>query len=137
MIKIHGACHCGNIAFEADLNVDNVGICHCTDCQTLSASAFRTLAIVKSEDFRLIKGRPQEYVKTGDSGNTRIQAFCANCGSGIYATNGVGPPVSFNIRVGTLAQRASLEPRFECWSHSRLPWVEPLENTLKSEGNPQ
>ena len=40
-MRINGACHCGNIAFEAEVDPETVRICHCTDCQTMSGSLFR------------------------------------------------------------------------------------------------
>lgn len=135
-MKITGSCHCGEISYAAELDPAKVGICHCTDCQKLSASAYRTIAVIPAADFSLLSGTPAEYVKTGDSGNRRIQAFCGTCGSGLYATNADGAPQMFNIRVGTCDQRADLTPRFECWTHSTLPWVDQLSNTKKFTGNP-
>jgi hypothetical protein len=40
-MKIDGRCRCGNITFEAEVDPATVVICHCTDCQTPSGSAFR------------------------------------------------------------------------------------------------
>jgi hypothetical protein len=34
-MKIDGRCHCGYIAYEAEIDPENVLVCHCTDCQTL------------------------------------------------------------------------------------------------------
>jgi hypothetical protein len=42
-MKIDGGCHCGYIAYEAEADPAKTYICHCTDCQTLSGSAFRTV----------------------------------------------------------------------------------------------
>ena len=42
-MKIDGGCHCGYIAYEAEADPAKAMICHCTDCQTLSGSAFRTV----------------------------------------------------------------------------------------------
>lgn len=36
-MKVEGSCHCGQITFEAQIDPEAVRICHCTDCQTLSA----------------------------------------------------------------------------------------------------
>ncbi|MEO1544948.1 MAG: GFA family protein, partial [Pseudomonadota bacterium] len=44
-MKITGGCHCGKITYEAVINLENVVVCHCTDCQRLSGSAFRTVAM--------------------------------------------------------------------------------------------
>ena len=54
-MKITGECHCGSIAYEAEIDPAKVGICHCADCQTLSASAYRTVAIASAESFKLTK----------------------------------------------------------------------------------
>lgn len=135
-MKIDGACHCGEIAFEADLDIEKVGICHCTDCQQLSASAFRTIAVVEGETFKLLRGRPKEYVKVGDSGNHRVQAFCQNCGSALYATDVGDRPKEYNIRAGTVRQRDQLIPKFECWHASALPWLPELGQTAKYDKNP-
>ena len=40
-MKVEGACHCGRIAFEAEIDPARVSVCHCADCQTLTGSAFR------------------------------------------------------------------------------------------------
>jgi hypothetical protein len=39
-MKIDGRCHCGFITFEADADRADALICYCTDCQSLSGSAF-------------------------------------------------------------------------------------------------
>ena len=41
-MKVTGRCHCGQISFEAEIDPAQVRICHCTDCQTLTGTAFRT-----------------------------------------------------------------------------------------------
>ena len=136
-MKINGECHCGAIAYEAELDPKKVGICHCSDCQALSASAFRTIAMVPGDSFAVTRGTPKEYIKSGDSGNRRIQAFCAECGSGLYATAADGKRDVYNIRLGTVEQRRELEPQFECWRKSALPWLPAIPLTRKFDGNPQ
>ena len=41
-MKITGGCHCGAITYEAEVDPDHTSICHCTDCQQLSGTVFRT-----------------------------------------------------------------------------------------------
>ena len=110
-MKIDGGCHCGYITFEAEVDPGKVTICHCTDCQTLSGSAFRTVAPTAEGTFNLLTGELKIYVKTAESGAKRAQAFCPECGSPIYSsTLGEGPKVH-NIRTGTIrpARRACPE----------------------------
>ncbi|MBS1270380.1 MAG: hypothetical protein MAG794_01335 [Gammaproteobacteria bacterium] len=103
VVKIDGACHCGYITYEAEIDLDNVGICHCTDCQTLSGSAFRTIALTREGTFKLLSGELKTYIKTGESGNQRPQSFCPECGSPIYSTSvGDGPKIHC-IRAGKIS----------------------------------
>ena len=111
-MKITGGCHCGAITYEAEIDPDAVVLCHCTDCQTLSGSAFRVVVSAKRDGFKLA-GEPRIYVKTGESGRKRAQAFCAKCGAPIYSAD-VTNPQMFNIRVGTVRQRAGLPPKETC-----------------------
>lgn len=136
-MKINGECHCGAIEYEAELDLQNVGICHCSDCQALSASAFRTIAIVSGNTFIITRGTPKEYVKVGDSGNRRIQAFCSECGSGLYSTEVSDNPKAYNIRAGTVKQRHELIPRFELWRQSAVCWLPEIKETKKFDGNPE
>jgi hypothetical protein len=68
-MKIDGRCHCGYIAYEAEANPAKALICHCTDCQTLSGSAFRTVLPTREGSFKLRSGELKIYVKTGESGS--------------------------------------------------------------------
>src|SRR5215204_1592115 len=65
-MKVEGGCHCGKIRYEAEIDPAKVVICHCTDCQTLSGSAFRTVVPTNEGTFRLLSGTPKVYVKSGN-----------------------------------------------------------------------
>jgi len=121
-MKVEGACHCANISFEATVDPDTVRICHCTDCQTLTGSAFRVTVQVRAEDFHLRSGQPTIYIKVAASGNQRAQAFCPRCGTPIYVAAPDKPEI-YGVRVGTLNQRALLSPKQQIWYRSVLPWV--------------
>jgi hypothetical protein len=121
-MKIDGRCHCGFIAYEAEAEPENAAICHCTDCQSLSGSAFRTVIRV-GETFRLLSGEPTIYVKTAESGSKRAQAFCPRCGSPIYATSAGEGPKSYSVRAGTVRQRDRFVPRVQIWTRSQQKWV--------------
>jgi len=120
-MKVDGACHCGAIRVEADVNPDLAVLCHCTDCQTFSGAPYRGSVPVKAENFRLT-GTPTEYVKTADSGTRRVQGFCGVCGTSLYST-GMGDRPLFNLRLGWLRQRAELAPKRQGFCDSALPWA--------------
>ena len=126
-MKIEGACHCGYITYVAEIDPDKVGICHCTDCQTLTGTAFRTSVAAARDAFSLSGGQPKIYVKTAESGAKRAQAFCPECGTPIYSA-AVTDPQIFNIRVGTARQRSELRPSSQGWCRSALGWVMDLHS---------
>jgi len=133
-MKIDGACHCGAIKIEAEADPEKVQICHCTDCQTGTGSAFRVSIPVAGTAFKMT-GQPTLYVKTtADSGKPRVQAFCGKCGSPIYSTSvGDGVQPSYMVRVGILRQRGQLMPRRQNWFRSARPWVTELAALPKNE----
>ncbi len=122
-MKVEGSCHCGRISYEAEIDPEKVSICHCTDCQQLTGSAFRVNVPTPDSDFHLISGTPKIYVKIAESGRQRAQAFCGDCGSPIYATSvGEGPKV-LGLRTGAMRQRTELVPRRQIWCRSALEWL--------------
>jgi hypothetical protein len=134
-MHIEGGCHCGNITYAAEVDPDTAGICHCTDCQTFSGSAFRTVVQAKKDAFRFLTGQPKIYVKTAQSGNKRAQAFCPECGTHLYAAAASDPQV-FGIRIGTARQRAELRPKRQIWCRSAQPWTMDLKSIPQFPGQP-
>jgi hypothetical protein len=121
-VRVDGGCHCGHVRYEAVVDPEKVAICHCTDCQTLSGSAYRTVVPAPAGEFRLLAGQPKVYVKTAESGNKRAQAFCPECGTPIYSAALTDTPAYF-LRVGSIRQRAELPPKVQGWCRSALGWV--------------
>jgi hypothetical protein len=131
-MKIDGRCHCGQITYEAEVDPNAMLICHCTDCQTLTGSAFRAVVTAPAAHFVLRTGMPKSYVKTAESGNKRRHAFCGNCGTPIYSC-AVDNPQSYTLRIGAIAQRAAFSPQRQIWRRSRLNWVDTLTAVPTSE----
>jgi hypothetical protein len=132
-VKIDGACHCGAIAYEAEIDPAAVRLCHCKDCQTMSGSAYRVAVSAAEGSFRLLSGEPKIYVKAAESGVKRAQAFCGTCGTPIYATS-VGPgPKKYGLRVGAIRQRAELRPARQFWCRSALAWAADLRGMASFE----
>lgn len=132
-MNIDGACHCGEISFSAEIDPEQVIICHCTDCQTLSGSAYRSVALAKEENFKLLSGNPKIYVKIAENGSRRAQAFCSECGTPIYSAAESGSSAFFGIRVGAVKQRDQLIPKTQYWSQSAQTWVQDISHMSKIE----
>ena len=97
-MKVDGGCHCGSITFEAEIDPAAVALCHGTDCQRLSGTAFRVVVRTPEDRFTLLCGAPRLYVKTTESGARRAQVFCPECGAQIYATSTGDGPKTLSLR---------------------------------------
>ena len=94
VMKIDGACLCGQFRYEAEINPGNIVVCHCTDCQVSSATAFRVGVMVPADKFKVVAGALKVYVKTAESGKKRALSFCPECGTSIHGSDPVTPKTS-------------------------------------------
>lgn len=125
-MKIDGACHCGAIRYEAEIDPDQVSICHCTDCQTLTGSPYRVTVLTRRENVKMT-GTPKVYRKTAESGRIRLQNFCPHCGSPIYVTGEGAAGEIWGLRWGAIRQRAQLPPKRQIWCRSAIPWADAFQ----------
>jgi hypothetical protein len=133
-MKVNGACQCGNITISGEADPEQSSICHCTDCQKGSSSAFRMSIPMQGSTFHMT-GQPATYLKTtADSGKPRLQAFCPTCGTPLYSTTpGEGVQSAYMVRVGLLQQRDQLMPRRQIWFRSAKSWLDKLATIPKFE----
>jgi len=135
-MKVDGRCHCGFIAYEAEVDADRVIVCHCTDCQTLSGSAFRVVVQTRPGKFRIVTGEPKIYTKLAESGAAREQGFCPECGTPIFSRPGGVEAQAVGLRVGTITQRDDLIPNDQYWVRSSQSWLADLSNVHRWETQP-
>lgn len=126
-MKIDGACHCGEIAWEAEIDPDKILVCHCTDCQMLSGGPFRWGTLIPIEDYVLLKGSPKHYHKTAASGAVRVLGFCGTCGTPLYGTQ-AERPTTYSLRLSSARQANMLRPAMQMWSGSQLAWLEAVHD---------
>jgi hypothetical protein len=125
-MEIDGQCHCGGVAYWAVIDPDQVSICHCADCQTLTGSAFRVTVLTPRENLHLLRGAPKLYVKVADNGKKRLQYFCPDCGSPLFTTGEGADANQWGIRWGGIRQRGELAPKRQIWRKSALPWIDDI-----------
>jgi hypothetical protein len=123
-MKVDGHCHCGGISFEAEIDPGRVSICHCTDCQMLTGSAYRVTVLTSRNAVRLTGKSPKVYVKTGENGQKRLQYFCPDCGSPMFTSGEGADADEWGIRWGSIRQRRELPPKRQIWRRSAVAWVD-------------
>ena len=130
-----GGCQCGGIRYQIEGDPIALAICHCTDCQQQSGSAFGMSLIVPQAAFRVTLGEPRSFTKQADSGNETKCFFCGDCGVRIYhSPSAMG--TTYNVKPGTLDERSWLRPSVEVWTSSKQPWVAVPEGLRAFETQP-
>jgi hypothetical protein len=121
MARIEGHCLCGNVRYSADAEPTFVGVCHCSDCQRFTGSAFSTVVAVPASALK-VTGTLKTFSKRGDSGKPIHRRFCPECGSGIIDEAEALPGVAM-VNAGTLDDRSWVVPQSEIYCDSAQPWV--------------
>lgn len=110
-------------------------VCHCTDCQTRSGSAFGIQLSVLTGDLEvsgaLLKG---EHVQP--SGAVAGIYACEKCLTRIYTDNDRRPGIA-NLRAGTLDNSQALAPATHLWVSSKLSWVVIPEEAVAMDRQPE
>ena len=84
MSKISGGCLCGSLRYSSDAEPIMTAVCHCTDCQKQSGSAFSVNVGVPEASIALSGDTVGKYDVIGASGQTVSRYFCTTCGSPIH-----------------------------------------------------
>lgn len=121
MAKIEGGCLCGSVRYSADVEPGFVAVCHCTDCQRFTGSAFVTVVAIAACAFTLT-GVLKTFTKKGDTGKSISRRFCPECGSGIVNEVDALPGMAM-VHAGSLDDRSWLKPQSQIFCDSAQPWV--------------
>lgn len=117
---IEGGCQCGAVRYRIEGKPLDLVVCHCTECQRQSGSAFGMSLAIPAASFRLTKGVLKSFAVRCDSGRTKTCMFCPDCGTRIYhQTN----PLGMSVKAGTLDDTANLAPTAHYWTKRKQPWV--------------
>ena len=122
MPVLEGGCQCGAIRYEVVGTPVRLVVCHCTDCQRQSSSAFGMTMVVNEEDFRLIKGELKTFTSKSDAGRAKLGAFCTECGTRIYHKPEWRRGM-VSVKPGTLDDTRWLKPEMHLWTCRKQPWV--------------
>ncbi|MCB9994506.1 MAG: GFA family protein [Hyphomicrobiaceae bacterium] len=117
-----GGCQCGAVRYELSGMPLTFYLCHCTECQKQSSSAFGESLRVRSADLR-IDGQMAERLRTSPEGKSVLGRFCLKCGTRLFHSR-PGYGETLNIKAGTLDDTSWLKPAGHIWTDSKQSWFE-------------
>ena len=119
-ISVHGRCRCGRVRYVLREEPIAFYLCHCTDCQAESGSAFGQSMIARREAIDAVDGPVREHRLDGGVG--RIIVHCGNCLTMLWGWQPDIPQV-LGLNAGSLEDAAGLEPYGNMWTRSARPWA--------------
>jgi hypothetical protein len=120
-MKLEGGCLCGKVRYSGEAEPIFAGVCHCTNCQKSSGSAFNTVVAVPKPTVTLT-GTVSTYEGRGDTGNAVYKRFCPECGSPVAEEAAVMADVVM-ILVGTLDDPSVVKPTMQIFCDSAQSWA--------------
>ena len=116
-----GQCLCGKVRYEVSGSLGDVRYCHCSRCRRATGSAFSANAKIPARRFALLAG--QERVREYEEKAGTFRAFCASCGSPIYARLD-REPEHIRVRLGGLSGELDARITAHVWLSSKSSWYE-------------
>jgi hypothetical protein len=120
MTKIAHCC-CGSLYAEATGEPSIFVVCHCTECQRRTGSAFGVGIYFPREQVRC-EGPSKVYVRGSDAGRKIEFHFCPDCGTSVFWCAEFRPDL-IGIAFGAFADPSMRWPTLSVWETTRHPWV--------------
>jgi len=116
---VEGSCLCGGVRYRYDGEIEEISICHCSQCRKAQGSAFAAVSPVASARFEIIAGA--DLLKEYRSSPGKVRVFCATCGSPIYSAKDDLPEIR-RLRLGTVDSPFVCADAFHIFTGSKASW---------------
>lgn len=116
---LSGGCGCGTVRFEISEPLVAAAYCHCTRCQRRSGTGAAPSARIVPGSLRLTAGESQ--VSGWWAGDGLEKAFCAACGSALFARDRETGEVVV-VRLGAIDGDPGVRPSVRQFVASAAAW---------------
>jgi hypothetical protein len=134
-VPYQGGCGCGAIRYTATSEPLISYLCHCTECQRRTSSAFGLNMQVTDDNLVIEKGTPASRTRTAASGNDLALNFCGDCGTPLFSVPAARPDIRV-IYAGALDDPSWVPVKLHIWADSALPWAIPEDGIERVGGQP-
>jgi hypothetical protein len=132
-LPITGGCQCGKVRYRITARPIVFYLCHCTECQRHTSSAFGESLRLRRADLE-IEGEMKCFTRLSESGKQREGWFCLDCG--VRIVHGTARSEQVNIKAGTLDDTSWLMPAGHIWTRSKQQFVAIGTDELVCPGQP-
>jgi len=129
---IKGSCLCGKVSYTYQGDIQEIALCHCSQCRKAQGGAFATNSPVETKNLTF---SGSEFIKEFQSNNIKVRAFCSNCGSPLYSARSDLPQVK-RLRMGTVETEFTCENKYHIYADSKASWHDITDHYPQfTEGN--
>jgi hypothetical protein len=129
---IKGSCLCGEVKYELTGSINEVAVCHCTQCKRAQGTPFATNAPVELAKCKFSNN--SDSIKAYFSSPNKKRVFCDNCGTPLYSQR-IDKPETIRLRLGTVTDGHIPKPSYEIYCESKSDWFNENTNRPKYEKN--
>ncbi|HZX27544.1 MAG TPA: GFA family protein [Telluria sp.] len=116
-----GGCACGAIRYATPHAPIFQNHCQCRDCQRRSGTGHGSYLTFPARAEMAITGEAKHWEVRADSGNTKIHAFCPNCGTPVYLRFAAMPDL-IAVHAASLDEPARFAPQVLTYASLAQPW---------------
>jgi len=117
---IKGSCLCGKVQYEFQGEIEEIALCHCSQCRQAQGGAFATNSPI---DSRKLTITGKEFIKEFETNEVKVRAFCINCGSPLYSARTDLPNIK-RLRMGNIETPFICENKYHIYTDSKASWHE-------------
>ena len=121
-MNLNGICSCGDVRYEIVEQPLITQVCHCTDCQRTTGSAFVIHIVICEKDLKIAGETRMAVVPTGSGAGCELHA-CNNCGVIVWVRYRYHQVPVVAVRAGTLEDTRAVTPAAHIFVDSKQPWV--------------
>lgn len=132
-LPLSGGCQCGAARFRMHGAPLVFYLCHCSECQRQTSSAYGESLRFRREHLE-VTGELKLIERQAESGARRQGWFCPYCGVRIW--HGSTGSEEINIKAGTLDDTSWLVPAGHIWTRSKQRFIAFAEDELVYDQQP-
>jgi hypothetical protein len=117
-----GGCGCGAVRYQLSGPPLFTHVCHCSECQRRTGSAFGLTMMIQRTQLEIIQGELKGISVNTDSGTLKTSYFCPACGVHIWNERDRDSSI-YAFRPGTLDNASGIVVGAHVWTCSKQAWV--------------
>ena len=125
---IAGNCLCGRVTFKVNDEFSMFHLCHCTQCQKITGSAFASNIFTRPDNIEWVKGI-ELAVRYDDPERHFTKVFCSKCGSGLPFLTQSGKYII--VPAGSLSEQPEIRPQDNIFWSEHIAWLDDGLNANK------